>query len=332
MIVTNASQIPQLRDQLVTDQIKLEKQVQRPIKTLLSNINRDATALYISTRRIANTNNYESDMTTILRGHYRKVIDEFGTGIRDQFNIPVVKQFNPIEEKKDINSDFNLASTGFINNHSEDQAVIIMNTQQDVLERNTNKALAAVAILLAFNISKDQGQFVTAQVNSIKLLPQDIQTSQLQILIDQNPASQAIKNREFAKQMLIASNNSAPGRAGVIATTETNDSLNFATTTEAEAIAAPQNRDEAIAAGIAVALLQKQWVTVRDNKVRSTHVRADRQRVRLGTPFTVGGFRLQRPSDSSLGAPAKETARCRCKAITIIGQAVAGGLGAEALF
>ncbi len=322
MIVTNASQIPQLRDQLVTDQIKLEKQVQPKIKTLLRDINRDATAFYISRREIINTDNYESDMTTILRGHYRKVIDEFGTGIRDQFNIPI---------RKDINSDFNLASTGYINNHSEDQAMIIMDTQQNVLERNTNKALAAVAILLAFNLSDDQGQFVTAQVNSIKLLPQSIQTSQLQTLINQNPASQETKNREFAKQMRIFSNTSAPGRAGVISTTETNDSLNFATTTEAEVIAAPQNRDEAIAAGIAVALLQKQWVTVRDNKVRSTHVLADRQRVRIGTPFIVGGFLLPRPSDSSLGAPARETARCRCKAITIIGQAVVGGLGSEGL-
>jgi uncharacterized protein with gpF-like domain len=314
MIVTNANQIPQLRDKLVRKQIKLEKQVQPVIKSLLRIIGKDATAIYIRNRRIINTNNYESDMTSILRGHYRKVIDKFGFGIREQFNIPI---------RKDINSDFNAEASLYINNHSEDQAEVIMNTQQDVVERNINKALFAVLGLL---------ETPQEQLDALRLLPQSIQRQQMQFLIDTNQTiTQATKNREFAKQMKIAFTQSSEGRASVIATTETNDLANFAMQTEAEVIVAPQNRDEAIAAGIAVALLQKEWVTVRDNKVRPTHVAADRQIVPIGTPFRVGGARLQRPSDSSLGAPPRETVNCRCKVFTVISRAVVGGLGAEAL-
>ncbi len=314
MIVTNANQIPKLRDQLVRRQIKLEKQVQPVIKRLLRTIGKDATARYISKRIVINTDNYESDITTILRGHYRKVINKFGFGIREQFNMPI---------RKDINSDFNEKATIYTNNHSEDQAVVIMNTQQDVVERNVNKALFAVLLLL---------ETPQEQLDALRLLPQSIQRQQMQFLIDTNQTiTRAMKDREFAKQMDIAFAQSSEGRSGVIATTETNDSANFATTTEAEVITAPQNRDEAIAAGIAVALLQKQWVTVRDNKVRSTHVAADRQIVPIGSTFIVGGARLRFPTDSTLGAPPRETVNCRCKAITIIGRAVVGGLGAEGL-
>jgi hypothetical protein len=311
MIVTNTNLIPQFRDQLVRKQIKLEKQVQPVIKTLLRVIGKDAAALYIKDRRIINTDNYESDMTTILRSHYRKVINKFGFGIREQFNIPI---------RKDINSDFNAEAILYTANHSEDQAAVIMNTQQEVVERNINKALFAVLLLIT--LEDQQGQ-----LEAIRLLPQSIQRQQMQFLIDTNQTvTQAIKDREFAKQMKIATALSSKGRSKVIAITESNNSSNFAMTTEAEVIAAPNNRGEAIAAGIAVAVLQKEWVTVRDNKVRSTHVRADRQRVAIGTPFIVGGFRLNRPSDSSLGAPAKETVNCRCKAITVTGRAAEGFL------
>jgi len=322
MIVTNANQIPQLRDQLVRRQIKLEKQVQPIIKTLLRTIGKDATALYISDRIIINTDNYESNMTTILRGHYGKTINKFGFGIREQFNIPI---------RKDINSDFNREKTLYINNHSEEQAVVIMGTQQAVVERNTNKALAALAILLAGNVSPEQEQIISQQVAFIKQLPQSVQTAQFQFLIDQSLASDVTKAREFSKQMDIAFAQSSEGRSQVIAITETTNSSNFAIQTEAEVIVAPQNRDEAIAAGIAVALLWQVWSTQRDNVVRATHVAADRQRVRIGAPFRVGGSLLKHPGDNSLGAPAKETTNCRCFVIIILIEAIIGGLGAEGL-
>ena len=52
------------------------------------------------------------------------------------------------------------------------------------------------------------------------------------------------------------------------------------------------------------------WVTVHDNRVRPSHVKADGQVQDLGTPFLVGGAHLLYPGDPA--GPLKETANCRC--------------------
>lgn len=52
------------------------------------------------------------------------------------------------------------------------------------------------------------------------------------------------------------------------------------------------------------------WVSHHDAATRPTHLAADGQTVRIGTPFIVGGFALNYPGDP-LG-PIQETAGCRC--------------------
>lgn len=61
-----------------------------------------------------------------------------------------------------------------------------------------------------------------------------------------------------------------------------------------------------------VLLAKKVWNNVGDEKVRDTHIIAGGQTVPIGEPFTVGGFQLMVPGDTSLGAPMKEVAGCRC--------------------
>lgn len=56
----------------------------------------------------------------------------------------------------------------------------------------------------------------------------------------------------------------------------------------------------------------KTWKTFGDLKVRPTHKAANGQRVPLDMPFTVGGYEMMFPNDSSLGAPAGEVVNCRC--------------------
>jgi len=59
----------------------------------------------------------------------------------------------------------------------------------------------------------------------------------------------------------------------------------------------------------------KSWATVGDKRVRLTHVRANGQRVNINEPFLVGGALLMYPGDTSMGAPIKEVAGCRCSAL-----------------
>lgn len=64
---------------------------------------------------------------------------------------------------------------------------------------------------------------------------------------------------------------------------------------------------------------KKQWVTVGDRRVRSTHVSADKQVVSIDEPFMVGGYPMRHPGDLSLGAPVKEWINCRCSSNIKIG-------------
>lgn len=59
--------------------------------------------------------------------------------------------------------------------------------------------------------------------------------------------------------------------------------------------------------------LDKRWLSSRDPpRVRTDHLNADGQTVGMDDTFTVGGYDMQFPGDSSLGAPASEIVNCRC--------------------
>ena len=57
---------------------------------------------------------------------------------------------------------------------------------------------------------------------------------------------------------------------------------------------------------------KKVWHGMLDDRERPTHIVSEDQTVDILEPFTVGGFLLMFPTDTSLGAPPSETANCRC--------------------
>ena len=59
--------------------------------------------------------------------------------------------------------------------------------------------------------------------------------------------------------------------------------------------------------------VRRTWDAALDAKTRPTHAAANGQTVGLQEPFVVGGYRMMRPGDSSMGAPAGEVVACRCR-------------------
>lgn len=118
---------------------------------------------------------------------------------------------------------------------------------------------------------------------------------------------QAIK----AKQRFIANSVS---RANTIAITETQAAAENAKLTESNVVLG-----SVVVAGVSLLVTsEKQWNTILDNRTRPQHASADNQVVGFMQPYSVGGQRLMRPGDTSLGASAWNVVNCRCSSSTII--------------
>lgn len=307
MIIVNGRGKKAFVDKLVEQQINIEEKFQPKLRSLFRDMGRDLASVYISTQTIPNAENFTPQMITLLRGHYRKVIPQFGFFIRNQLGVK--HHFAP--EKKQIGDDFELESAVYINNHSETQSDIIIDHQQTEWHRNINKALVGLLLLMdtpASRIATTQGMDPAAR------------TGILQNMVDANPTfNEDKKNRELRKLINREVGASSVSRAKAIALTETNNPINFAMETEAElAINDPATVAAATAAGVRLSQAQKEWVAVLDRRTRPTHVAADGQVVGLNETFNVGGFSMRFPTDGSLGAPAGEIVNCRCKSVLVI--------------
>jgi hypothetical protein len=93
-------------------------------------------------------------------------------------------------------------------------------------------------------------------------------------------------------------------RAETIARTEAMTGMNAASN---EAMS--QVVDEGLAEADAITEI---WDAAMDSKTRPDHFAADGQSIKHGEFFTVGGYQMRFPGDSSMGAGADQTARCRC--------------------
>jgi hypothetical protein len=95
-------------------------------------------------------------------------------------------------------------------------------------------------------------------------------------------------------------------RGQTIARTETIKALNAGRQEAIDQLVESPNNN------IAAADVTKTWQDTGDSRTRSSHGAADGQKVGKDEAFTVGGYQLRYPGDTSLGAPGGETINCRC--------------------
>ncbi len=91
-------------------------------------------------------------------------------------------------------------------------------------------------------------------------------------------------------------------RASIIARTETHSAASAAQNQALEVLDLPQVR--------------KEWVAVKDQRTRDSHIAADGQIRRVNEPFDVGGSKLMFPGDPT--GPADEVINCRCIAAPVV--------------
>lgn len=111
-------------------------------------------------------------------------------------------------------------------------------------------------------------------------------------------AGDGLSERETAKRIVESGAVDSASRAFTIARTETHSA----------AIHAQREAIETLDINIAT----HEWLAASDERTRETHAEANGQIQPIGQPFEVGGFQMNNPGDSSLGAPAGEVINCRC--------------------
>ena len=102
---------------------------------------------------------------------------------------------------------------------------------------------------------------------------------------------------EIAARIVKHRRSIAPERAQVIARTEVHTAANYGSLVAAADVRVP---------------MRKVWVAQADGRTRATHAAAAGQERALADMFTVGGYLLGFPGDSSHGAPAALIVNCRC--------------------
>ena len=218
---------------------------------------------------------------------------------------------------KDLNSEFKstyIRTSRIIDVRNFDAELV------GILRKHYRKAIKRFGSTLrktkALNddIAAEQIEFMRQDTDSHAALILGTVASQYERIV--NSAFEGIEAGEQLTSETIGTTASAtfasliPAKADLIAEIETQNASEGSKQIELSSL---------IGAGV---LLQsetkKQWMTVLDDRTRSSHVIADGQTRDASDLFSVQGQSLERPGDTSHGATMSNVARCRCSSITII--------------
>lgn len=267
--------------------IRLEPPMERELRSWFAQISKDLEAFYATTGQVPDAELYMPELIGILNRQYRRVDNEFSGSITE---------FLREAEEDDPTV---IIMTGFAsdNGMTFDELVTTMENSITVQEQE----------FFATNIAQDAA-------NITRTTQKDLDASIIfgtLFLIDQgimNPT-----RPQVAKQSSKEFKRMSRSRPSTISTTVTQKAAEGVKQIENDVFFANRNR------GIAIPLSKQEfWITRGDEVVRPAHVAADNQEKNLNGVFVVGGEQLKFPGDTSLGASAANTIRCRCSAVLVI--------------
>lgn len=182
---------------------------------------------------------------------------------------------------------------------------------EGIAATDTETALIAAALLIFFSArAVEQANIITATNQ------RDIAASiDLAVTISQEEAAagRPQSRRDTAVQTGANLSRRLNARVGAIAALETQASAEAAKATEAQVLT---GQPPSVTGGSPRDVpVNKEWVTVGDERVRQAHVLADSQDRNLNQAFSVGGEQLRWPGDTSLGASAGNVINCRCSSV-----------------
>lgn len=220
----------------------------------------------------------QADLRMILMNNYNNIAKRFDSKLRDQ----IKSDFRKLENKKiDLKS---IAYRYFIEKKQVDDA-----------------------------IKTDIDNYIIRHSEAQSSIINETNNLELNDSLNKVTASAAVQGtlltpKETAAQTKLDFLKKAFSRTNTIATTETQNISEYTKLAEANqignlgAFGRDTDRNE----------IEKQWVTILDERTRFSHVEVDGQVRLLNEPFNVDGYKMLNPGDPSLGAPIGIFINCRC--------------------
>lgn len=283
----------------VAEKLRLEALVKPGIRKIFARVVDDFRVAVARTGQPQEITRYRKSFESLLEDHYRRVQKSFSGMILLHNN---VQTYSALRAKQ--------------------------NKQADEEESNIKELIAAIFLLWDEQHAPVQADIIARTTGRDM---EDAISEARQALREQDKPAD---NRSLAATAVAILKRILRGRVDLIAVTETQAAAETAKAIEASVVARtvipgiPLPRDIVPIIEPAVpaprpgaritpqpSVLKKSWLTLRDKKVRDTHRAAEGQTRPVNEAFNVGSSRMMYPGDTSLGAPVREIAHCRCSAM-----------------
>lgn len=288
----------EILDREVAEKVRLEALVKPGIRKIFARVVDDFRVAVARTGQPQEVRRYRTSFESLLEDHYRRVQKSFSGSILLHNN---VLTFSALRAKQ--------------NKQEEDESHI-------------KELIAAIFLLWDEQHAPVQADIIARTTG------RDMDDAVSQAIQALREEGKPTDQRSVAATAVVILKRILRGRVDLIAVTETQTAAETTKAIEASTAARvlipgiPVPRDivpiiepavPAPGAGPrltpAKPTLKKSWLTLRDKKVRDTHRAAEGQTRPVNEAFNVGSSRMMYPGDTSLGAPIREIAHCRCSAM-----------------